>query len=73
MFKRKRPLGEYYHCTECRKDLVGNEFQKILAGHEVVDGKLVPNQKRFSVFCTVCRSFLGFVDQTISASINKSL
>lgn len=74
-FKRKRPATEYYHCTECRKDLVGKEFRKQPIGYEERGGKLLPHSKRFYLFCVACGKFLGIIDPDRDAlikSVNKT-
>lgn len=66
--KAKRPTEEYYHCTECRKDLVGSEFYKEYIGSILKDGKLAPNTSRFAVFCVKCCTYLGTIDKDLEAA-----
>lgn len=73
-FKKRRPLTEeFFHCTGCRRDLVGKEFDKQPLGYEQVEGKLVPHKSRFSVFCSTCGDYLCTIDPEASAIIASKL
>lgn len=65
MYKKKRPSTEYYHCSQCHKDLVGLEYKKSPIGFELREGKQVPHSQRFYVFCVACGSFLTIIDPEV--------